>query len=980
MSWQFRVYRTTRIYMKRIFLITICAILTVSGFSYPVLIQSWHLNEDVKTLNMAGISVDYVNRQSGNIIAYVRNDSEFSQIQALGLAPQKLPDTARENAQRLHSSPKNGSPENEYYSIDQYNQFMVSTANSYPNICQLVQVGSSTQNRPLYFLKITDNPTLQEAEPEFRYISSIHGDEVVGYDMCIRLIQQLTSEYGTNDRITNLVNNTEIWICPMMNPDGFVLGQRYNAAGIDLNRNFPMPSGNQHPDGNPTAIENTAIMNHATSNSFVLSANFHGGALVANYPWDYTYTLTPDNDILIQAALTYTAHNSSMYNSYEFPQGITNGAQWYVITGSMQDWFYGFTDCMDITMEIGLNKWPPANQLPGFWNLNQESMLSYMEFVHKGVSGLVTSSSGAPLSARISVSGNARQINTDPDVGDYHRILLPGTYELTVSSHGYESQTRQITVPPSGSVVENFTLLPAVQVMYNGQVRDYQGNPVPAATLTISTEPPLEVITDQQGLFSAQIFTGSYDVKINAPGHGIYQLTILAESTQGQMGNYRNIIVLQPPVFADDFEQGLGNWTVTGNWGIVFEDGSMVLTDSPNGNYGNNQNRTARLTNPVSLGTVSNPRLHFRCKYFLENGYDFVYVEGSNTGTTWTQLGSFTGTQSSWIDSSFDLASFAGNNFYLRFRISSDYYVNADGIYIDDVRIMGVDSSNLSYGDVTADGVVNITDVRAILDYTVGLDPLTDIDPRPWTAPRLDCADLDNDNDVDAFDAYLLCKYLFEAAYLLPVQSGIPETPADPGISAHFDQYLVVDLADPEFLCSLELSTSPVDILHIYHNGAAFNRPFAQSFNPETETYGFAGYNTQSDSLFIELEENPQSFTLQYSLNGVPGSIFINTGNAGDDPSTPALSFGLEQNYPNPFNPATEIRFSLQTADRAVLNIYNVKGQLVKTMIDARLAAGRHSVVWDGRDASGQPVGSGVYFARLTSSTKSATRKMVLLK
>jgi hypothetical protein len=115
-------------------------------------------------------------------------------------------------------------------------------------------------------------------------------------------------------------------------------------------------------------------------------------------------------------------------------------------------------------------------------------------------------------------------------------------------------------------------------------------------------------------------------------------------------------------------------------------------------------------------------------------------------------------------------------------------------------------------------------------------------------------------------------------------------------------------------------------------------------------------------------------------LNGVPGSIFINTGNAGDDPSTPALSFGLEQNYPNPFNPATEIRFSLQTADRAVLNIYNVKGQLVKTMIDARLAAGRHSVVWDGRDASGQPVGSGVYFARLTSSTKSATRKMVLLK
>ena len=75
-----------------------------------------------------------------------------------------------------------------------------------------------------------------------------------------------------------------------------------------------MPTGVQHPDGNQWAPENIAIMDFSNEHNFVLSANFHGGSLVANYPWDYTYALTPDNDLFIQAALTYTSHNSSMYN------------------------------------------------------------------------------------------------------------------------------------------------------------------------------------------------------------------------------------------------------------------------------------------------------------------------------------------------------------------------------------------------------------------------------------------------------------------------------------------------------------------------------------------------------------------------------------------------------------------------------------------------------------------------------------------
>jgi hypothetical protein len=308
---------------------------------------------------------------------------------------------------------------------------MIDTENQYSNICSLIQAGTSVQGRPIYFLKITDNPDIEEAEPEFKYVSSIHGDEVVGYDMCIRLIQLLTTQYRIDPRITNLVNSTEIYICPMMNPDGYVLGQRYNANGVDLNRNFPMPTGIQHPECNQWAPETIAIMDFSNARNFVLSGNFHGGALVANYPWDYTYTLTPDNDIFIQAALTYTSHNSSMYNSTEFPHGITNGAAWYVITGSMQDWNYGYTDDMDITMEIGENKWPPASQLPSFWALNQESMLPIWNLCIKEFMVWSPQLQGT-LNAVITVQGNDKLYILTPM---WEIIIVYCSQEIILSLH-----------------------------------------------------------------------------------------------------------------------------------------------------------------------------------------------------------------------------------------------------------------------------------------------------------------------------------------------------------------------------------------------------------------------------------------------------------------------------------------------------------------------------------------------------------------
>ncbi len=92
------------------------------------------------------------------------------------------------------------------------------------------------------------------------------------------------------------------------------------------------------------------------------------------------------------------------------------------------------------------------------------------------------------------------------------------------------------------------------------------------------------------------------------------------------------------------------------------------------------------------------------------------------------------------------------------------------------------------------------------------------------------------------------------------------------------------------------------------------------------------------------------------------------------------LRDALVQNYPNPFNPATTIAFSLAKNSQVVLAIYDVRGALVRVLIDEPRAAGGQRAVWDGKDDSGSDVSSGVYFYRLTAGRFQSTRKMVLLK
>ncbi|MBE0640778.1 MAG: hypothetical protein IH599_02000, partial [Bacteroidales bacterium] len=181
-----------------------------------------------------------------------------------------------------------------YPTYSAYESYMTGFAQQYPTLCRWVAFDTLASGRRLMALVISDNVDSLEAEPRFLYTSSMHGDELVGYILMLRLADYLLKNYGTDSLVTRLVDDLEIWINPLANPDGTyrsgkhtVSGSwRYNANAVDINRNFPDPQDGPHPDGNAWQAETMAFMALANTQKFNMSANIHGGAEVCNYPWD----------------------------------------------------------------------------------------------------------------------------------------------------------------------------------------------------------------------------------------------------------------------------------------------------------------------------------------------------------------------------------------------------------------------------------------------------------------------------------------------------------------------------------------------------------------------------------------------------------------------------------------------------------------------------------------------------------------------
>lgn len=361
-----------------------------------------------------------------------------------------------------------------YHSNQEVAQYLQQVNASNPDVAHLYSIGRSVLGQQLWVLALGRHPRSHATGiPEFKYVANMHGNEVLGRVLLLQLIEELLRGYRDNQTwALRLMDSTRIHILPSMNPDGFDAADtdcqysqgRYNHNGVDLNRNFPDAFANQQGGEGRREAEVQAVMDWLQTESFVLSANLHGGALVASYPYDNGNggseqvggaSLSPDHDVFVHLAKVYSYNHSSMhhghscYDTRPFPDGITNGYQWYPLAGGMQDYNYVWSQCLEVTLELSCCKFPPVDQLPALWEENRKSLLAFIQQVHLGVKGRVLDSYGVPApNALVEVRGrsNLCPFRTDRH-GEYFRLLLPGRYSLTVSLADHQPLTETLDVP-----------------------------------------------------------------------------------------------------------------------------------------------------------------------------------------------------------------------------------------------------------------------------------------------------------------------------------------------------------------------------------------------------------------------------------------------------------------------------------------------------------------------------------------------------
>ncbi|CAJ1086168.1 carboxypeptidase Z-like [Xyrichtys novacula] len=393
-----------------------------------------------------------------------------------------------------------------YHSNAQMNDILKKVEERCPNISKTYSIGRSMEGRELLVIEFSNNPGEHELlEPEMKYIGNMHGNEVMGRQLLIYLAQYLCSEYLLgSERIQTLINTTRIHILPSMNPDGYELAVsgvqganeddedgshtydmwnigRNNAQNIDLNRNFPdltsIVYSRRRQKGYRTdhipipdfywfgkvAPETYAVMKWIRSIPFVLSANFHGGDLVVSYPYDLSkhpfernmFSPTPDEQVFKLLSKTYSLTHERMSNenarcgssSSISQRGTVNGAQWSSFAGGMQDFNYLHTNCFEVTVELGCDKFPPEEDLFIGWHENLEALLSFIEAAHRGIKGIVKDEEGNPIkSARISVRGIQHDVTTAEN-GEYWRLLIPGIHIVSATAPGYARYSKRIHLP-----------------------------------------------------------------------------------------------------------------------------------------------------------------------------------------------------------------------------------------------------------------------------------------------------------------------------------------------------------------------------------------------------------------------------------------------------------------------------------------------------------------------------------------------------
>jgi len=663
-------------------------------------------------LAKAGIPVDHGERKAG--VYYVSDFSanELAIIQALGFKTEMLVKDAsfyyeRRNEERVIGTP---SPLNLTCAGGQTfpvpSGFQLGSMGGYPTLAEIlstldtlttrypnlvsakatINATTTIEGRPIYWVRVSNNPSVRQTKPRILYTALHHAREPASVSEMLYYLFYLCENYATNPEVKFLVDNTEMYFVPCINPDGYVYNQTTNpnggglwrknrrdnldgTYGVDLNRNYGFNWGVDNVGSSPQTSSDTyrgpavfsepetAMMKYLDSvYHFRVTVNYHtyGNDLI--YPWGYAYGIyTPDSAEFNEVAGLMTADN-------HFACGTGNQTVGYLVNGDSDDWAYGDTvtkpKTLALTPEIGSSSdgfWPAANTIIPIC----QSVLAQN------------------LNAALCITKYA--VATDDS--DYYLSQLHGFLFYQIKRIGLDSPA-----------VYTVKLIPLSSQLSFG------GGPVTYPSLA-----RLEAKMDSIPYTLSGTLT---------PGTKIRYVLEVSNGVYAHQDTITKVFGTPVNVFVSDGNSMTG-WSTT-VWGLStthYFSPPSSLTDSPAGNYPDNADEVMTTSNPLDLTNALSARLNFKARWEMESGYDYTEVEVSDdNGTTWIpQCGKYTisgsgnqdagqplynGFQLNWIKEDISLDDYLGKNVLLRFELKSDPANNYDGFYVDDVMVRKLALSN----------------------------------------------------------------------------------------------------------------------------------------------------------------------------------------------------------------------------------------------------------------------------------------------
>ena len=443
-------------------------LLTLPSFSQERFLVKIRLDQKENFSKLADMNLDLASEYVGETADAVVTSEEWAEISKRGFKTDVLPvDPPGVNVTQYPSYED---------VIDLVNYY----AANYSRIVKLDTLGySQVWHLWIPVLKVSDNPELEEDEPAILYDALHHAREPVGMECTLVILERLLRNYGVDPEVTAWVNDNEIWVIPMINPEGYkylvdnnltnpwwrknlrdnnlngIIDENYD--GVDLNRNYSwgwVTGGSNNPGDwvyrGPSPFsesETDAKRQWALVQKPVLSLTYHSYGEQVLYTWNET-PLSPDHNLIVEIGDSVASHMPKR-----------NGAGHYSVdpsectTGYSKCWMYGKVGTIEYTVETADQFVPPFSIGIDVAQDNIGGALYLLERIKgPGLTGhIMDGKSGLPLVARIRIMELAEELvqprMSEPEYGRYYRLLQPGTYTVEVSRIGYVTRT-----------FENFTL------------------------------------------------------------------------------------------------------------------------------------------------------------------------------------------------------------------------------------------------------------------------------------------------------------------------------------------------------------------------------------------------------------------------------------------------------------------------------------------------------------------------------------------